>query len=544
MTQNLTVLERVPGCVKSWIGTLTGRRRAALAFGAGSLSVLSFAPVFCFPILFVTFPIFVWLIDSSATPRSSAWCGWWFGFGYFFFNLFWIGEAFLVEAEKFAWMLPFAITLLPAGLALFWALAAWVSRHLWPVGLARVLVLAVTLSVGEWLRGHVLTGLPWNVIGYALTYPLPLMQSAGLFGVYGLSLLAVAIFAAPVVILADGLASHRLQSWANAAAAGLLPILMLLGYGQWQLSQPQTFVDGVKIRIVQPNVLQTEKWRPEFQRRIFYDHLLLTATNASGVRDDMAGITHVIWPEAAMPFFPLEQPKALEEIATTLPQGRVLITGGLRRSFSNANGTPLPLTERKAFNSLMVFDDAGKLTASYDKIHLVPFGEYLPAEPVLSALGLKFLTQGLGVFSSGDEPRPLLTVAGLPSVLGLICYEVLFPGQIVQTSARPGVIINVTNDGWFGDSTGPRQHFYQTRVRAVEEGVPILRSANNGISGVIDRNGRVFASLGMNERGVIDSALPSAGLPPPYSKYGEALFVALLASFAGLAWLMSKKSSN
>ena len=527
--------------LKFWTSASAGWRRAGLAVAAGSLSVLAFAPVFAFPILFCTLPVLVWLIDSSPTPRAAAWSGWCFGFGYFFFNLFWIGEAFLVEADKFAWLLPFAITLLPAGLGMFWALAAWISRRVWPQGFARVLVLAITLSSVEWLRGHLFTGLPWNVIGYALTYPLALMQSASLMGVYALTLLAVAIFTGPLVILADPDAGERNQRIIRSALWGALPVALMFVYGTWRLSEPQTFVDGVKIRIVQPNVLQTEKWKPEHQLRIFQDHLALTVSEPSGVRDDMAGITHVIWPEAAMPFFPLEQLQALEAIGATLPDGRVLITGGLRRELTNADGSPLPYTARKAFNSLMVFNDVGQLTASYDKIHLVPFGEYLPMESLLGELGLNFLTQGLGTFSTGVEPRPLITVSGLPPVLGLICYEVLFPGQIVQSADRPGVIINVTNDGWFGNSTGPRQHFHQTRVRAVEEGVPVLRAANNGISGAIDPYGRVLFSLGMNKRGVIDTPLPKAGTATPFSRFGNGVFLAFLALFALAARQMSKK---
>ena len=187
------------------------------------------------------------------------------------------------------------------------------------------------------------------------------------------------------------------------------------------------------------------------------------------------------------------------------------------------------------------YADAAKLIASYDKIQLVPFGEYLPFEPVLSAIGLKELAHGHGSFSSGIEPRRMMTIPGLPATLGLICYEVLFPGQIVQTPERPGIMINVTNDGWFGNSTGPRQHFHQTRVRAVEEAVPVLRAANNGISAVIDPYGRVLSSLDMNERGVIDSRLPGAGQQPPYSHFGDSIFFGLMAVCAATKVWLSRK---
>lgn len=510
---------------------LAGWPRAAVAVIAGSLSVLAFAPFYASPILFLTLPVFVWLIDGSRTPRDAGIAGWFFGFGYFFFNLVWIGEAFLVEADKFAWLLPFAVTLLPAGLALFWGWAAALMRRFWSAGFARVLILAIVLSIAEWLRGHIFTGLPWNVPGYALTAPLELMQSAGIFGIYGLTLIALIVFAAPLVTLGDAKPSGE-SPWFWSTALALVPLALLFAYGSYKLNSPQEFVDGIKLRIVQPSVLQTEKWRPEFQRRIFDDHLALSKTNAQGVADELGGITHVIWPEAAMPFFPLEAPKALEEIAAMLPDGVTLITGALRRDppGSNAPGT-------KVFNSVLAFNDAAALTAQSDKIHLVPFGEYLPAEKMLTAFGLKKLTAGRGAFASGPAPRQLMPVAGLPPIAALVCYEVLFPNEIVQAGDRPGLLLNVTNDGWFGNSTGPRQHFHQSRVRAVEQGAPLLRAANNGISAVVDGNGRVIAELGMNVRGVIDSGLPKAASQPLYARYGDLIFAVLLVAVATIAAL-------
>lgn len=513
------------------ISATSGWRRAAAAVLAGSVSVLAFAPFFASPVLFLTLPVFVWLIDTSPTPRDAGVAGWLFGFGYFFFNLVWIGEAFLVEADKFAWLLPFAVTLLPAGLALFWGWAAALMRRFWSAGFARVLIFAIVLSIAEWLRGHIFTGLPWNVPGYALTAPVELMQSAGLFGIYGLTLVALVVFAAPVVMLADAQA-HGKVSWISALAVAVVPIALFFAYGAYRLSGPQDFVDGVNLRIVQPSVLQTEKWRPEFQRKIFDDHLALSQTNADGENVGLHGVTHVIWPEAAMPFFPLEAPKALEEIAAVLPSGVTLITGALRREDPSASAA-----QSKVFNSILAFDDAATLKAQFDKIHLVPFGEYLPAEKMLTAFGLKKLTAGRGAFASGRFPRPLLTVAGLPPIAALVCYEVLFPQEIVQSGDRPGLLLNVTNDGWFGNSTGPRQHFHQSRVRAVEQGAPLVRAANNGISAVVDSHGRIIAELGMNVRGVIDSGLPKASAQPPYARYGDLIFAGLLIAAALAATL-------
>jgi apolipoprotein N-acyltransferase len=537
-----------------WVAALSGWRRLAVSFAAGGLSVLAMAPFFLWPVLFFTLPVLVWLIDGAQGQgeTKSFWrrpavraatAGWWFGFGYFFFGLFWIGEAFLVQAEQFAWLLPVAITGLPAYLAFFFAFGAGAARLVWPAGLARILVLAIALALAEWLRGHVLTGFPWNVLGYALTWPLPMMQSAAVVGIYGLTLLAVLIFAAPLTLVADvcaGRASPRAMYW--AAAIATVPLLLLYGFGAWRLSGgPAALVDGVKIRIVQASIDQRDKWISEKQGEIFQTQIDLSRRDATGRRDDLAGITHVIWPEAAMPFLPLEHPEALAAIGELLPEGTQLIAGGLRLKRPLSVG---PGGNREGYNSLMVFADKGALETLYDKIHLVPFGEYLPFQETLESIGLEQLTRWRGGFSVGPNPRPLLSIPGLPPVAGLICYEVIFPGEIVQGATRPGLMLNVTNDGWFGDTTGPWQHFHQSRVRAVEEGLPLVRSANNGVSAVIDGQGRVLSLLPLNARGVIDSGIPVALAPPPYARFGDWTFVGLALTFAAGAFVTARKQRN
>jgi apolipoprotein N-acyltransferase len=522
------------------IMALTGWKRAAVAFMAGGFCALAYAPIYAAPVLFLTLPVFVWLIDASPNWRRAASAGWLFGFGYFFFNLFWVGEAFLVEADKFAWLIPFAVTLLPAGLALFWSAAAAIARLFWTEGIARLLVFAVVLAVFEWLRGHVLTGFPWNVVGYALTYPLPLMQSAALFGAYGLTAIALFVFPAPLVMIADHRRRPSIAGVAGAIGLAAIPLTILFAYGAWRLSAPEAFVSGVKMRIVQPSVPQQEKWRAEFQRRIFDDHVALSLANPEGKADSLAGITHLVWPEAAMPFFPLETPEALDILATIIPPGTTLITGALRHDPNLPPGALISPATR-TLNSILVLNDQAKLVSVYDKIKLVPFGEYVPFDALLSEIGIQKLTHGRGSFARGTSPRQLFTVPGLPPALGLVCFEALFPGEIVQGAARPGVLINVTNDGWFGNTTGPYQHFYQSRVRAVEEGVPLIRAANNGISGVVDPYGRALQTLGLNVRGVIDSQLPEALPPPVYAKAGDWMLLLVLGLFATGARVLSKK---
>ena len=535
---------------------LAGWRRRLAAFVAGAASVLAMAPFFLWPVLWVTLPVLVWLIDGAVRHDAEAragrgpvrrlWAaaetGWWWGLGYFLAGLHWIGEAFLVEAEIFAVFMPFAVMLMPAGLALFYGAATAAAASVWKSGAWRVLALALSLSAMEWLRGHVLTGFPWNVLGYALTSPVELMQSAAVLGIYGLTLATVVIFGLPAVLWSEAGAGRRHLRWA-ALAVAVLPLLVAGALGRARLAYAASdTVPGVKIRIVQPSVPQREKWRPENWARFFQDHLDLSGRNPAGAADHLAGITHVVWPEAAMPFPPLDTPDALAAIGKLLPEGTVLIAGAIRIEWAGA-----PRRPRRFFNSLLVFGKGGLLLSLYDKIHLVPFGEYLPRvlRPLLAMIGMRQLAGRIG-FESGVSPRPVLAVPGLPGVVPLICYEAIFPAAVVQgpqrglegdpkkgpapSPDRPALIVNLTNDGWFGNTTGPRQHLHQARVRAVEEGLPLIRAANNGVSAAFDAYGRPLGQLDLNVRGVIDVPLAVALPPPPYAHLGDAAFFAVWLS--------------
>ncbi len=526
-----------------WVRARAGWRAAVLAFVAGAVSVLAMAPFHVWPVLCVTFALLVWQLDgaiarASAIPSPSlrkrpvvaaAMVGWSFGFGYFFAGLFWIGEAFLVEADKFAALLPLAVTMMPAGLALFWAGAAAAASLAWRPGLWRVLALALALGVAEWLRGHVLTGFPWNVIGYALTYPLSLMQSASVLGIYGLTLVAVFVLAAPLVTWADGGATRMRGAKLLAAT-----VAILMAWGHWSLTNaPEPWPHNPRIRLVQPSVPQREKWQPQHQRRIFDLHLALTTRNAAGVEDGAAGIGLIIWPEAAMPFLPLDTPEAIEAIGKVLPARAFLVSGALRIHPDDAGK---PLAARRFYNSLIAFGAEGQAVAIYDKIHLVPFGEYLPLARWLDAIGLEPLASGRGGFTTGPMPRPLMSVLPKLPFAPLICYEAIFPGAVVQ-GRRPMFLVNVTNDGWFGNTTGPRQHLHQARVRAVEEGLPLLRVANNGISAVIDAQGHILHRLDLDVVGVIDARLPSPMPRTFYARFGDLAFALMwLAGLAALLW--------
>jgi apolipoprotein N-acyltransferase len=528
-----------------WVRTRTGWTRALLAFGAGAASDLAMAPFHLWPVLIVTLAVLVCLIDGAVAHSSArvSWraspaaqaaiAAWWFGFGYFFFGLFWIGEAFLVQAGTVAILLPFAVTAMPAGLALFWGAAAAAATLAWRPGLQRVLVLALALAVAEWLRGHILTGFPWNIVGYALTFPLSLMQSAGVIGIYGLSLVTVFVLAAPLVAWVDGGTAR--DKWTGSAIL-LATVAILMAYGHWRLAEPTPVAaDAPRIRLVQPSILQREKWMPVHQRRIFNLHLDLTKRNASGVEDGAAGIDLVIWPEAAMPFLPLDTPEAIELIGKLLPPGTHLVSGALRTDPHSDPATPV--ADLRLYNTLLAFGAEGKLVATYDKIHLMPFGEFLPLYALLNRIGLEPLARRGAGFIPGPSPRALMTLPRLPPFAPLICYEAIFPRAIVQGGKRPAFLTNVTNDGWFGNTTGPRQHLHQARVRAVEEGLPLLRAANNGITAVIDAHGRVLDRLDLDVVGVIDARLPTALPPTVYGRFGDLGFMLMLA--AGLAIVLA-----
>ncbi|MGE3148080.1 MAG: apolipoprotein N-acyltransferase [Pseudorhodoplanes sp.] len=495
-----------------------GWKRHAVAFAAGAISVLALAPFNLWPLLFLTFPILVWLIDGSAAGRlggalAAAAAGWWFGFGYFLAGLYWIGNAFLVDAKTFGWLLPFAVSALPAGLAIFTALGTLAARLLWVGGPARILLLAVCLTASEWLRGNLLTGFPWNAFGYALTGPLPLAQGAAILGLWGMTLLAVAIFAAPAT-LADESATPRRRYLPLVCAIVTLAVMAL--FGSIRLARtPTNFVDNMQLRIVQPNLQQDEKFNYALRQKVMAHYLSLSARPGGDGTSSMRGVTHLIWPESAFPFFLSREPGALAQIADILPQNAVLITGGIRPSDDPSRSGAI-----RAYNSIYVVSHNGSILQVYDKVHLVPFGEYLPFQNFLEKLGFLQLTKVRGGFLSGDRHRTY-TLSNTPRFLPLICYEIIFPGAVVPQGERPQWIINITNDGWFGISTGPFQHMQQARVRAIEEGLPLVRSANTGISAVVDPVGRIVASLPLGQEGVLDAKLPRSIDAPFYARYGN-----------------------
>jgi len=510
-----------------------GWRRALLSFLAGAASALAMEPLSLLPVLFVTIPLLVWMLDGVHAQAGTRWravragfaVGLCFGFGYFVAGVHWIGSAFLVDADNHGWLMAPVLFGLTFALALFWGVGCAVAAWLWSQGLARLFVLAAVLAASEWLRGTVLTGFPWNTPGLAVAGSDELSQAAGFIGLSGLNLVVILIAAAPA-LLADECSRRNLGGYAGwLACAGLLAGLGGVWWlGQRTLSIPVPAAeDAVRVRIVQPNVAQKEKWVAENRSRIFNSYLELsdvaTSPQVAGVND----VDVLIWPESAPPFLIERHPEALAAIAALLPEDTVLITGALHAEDGDGTGG-----SRRVFNSVLAIDGAGRTVARYDKFHLVPFGEYLPFEERLEALGVRKLVKMPGTFSSGTAPRTI-SIPEVPSFGPLICYEIIFARAVVDRESRPQWLLNVTNDAWFGNSAGPRQHLQQARFRAIEQGLPVLRAANTGISAVIDARCRILDHRPLGVSGVIDTILPGAVAPPFYSVFGDWVLAAMIA---------------
>jgi apolipoprotein N-acyltransferase len=512
---------------------LTGWRRALAAALLGLAAAAALPPLYVLPLLIVAMSGLVCLLDTPARDaRHGLWIafadGWWFGFAHFAGAFYWLANALLLDAGDLAWLMPILVVALSAGLALFPAIALAATRASGARGLAGALILAVAWTAVEWLRGHILTGFPWNLIGTVWAASPSMMQGVALFGIYGLSLLTVIAVALPATLAAREASTARRWSGPVIAAA-----MVLAGWsaGAVRLSTgADADVPGVALRLVQPNVPQSLKWDPAQRDANLRKAMDMTRGPGFETR------THVIWPETAVPFaitdVNRDGPAFRTALATMAPPSGLLITGAPRAD-RDADG------RLRIWNSLHALDTGAAIVATYDKHHLVPFGEYVPLRPLI---GFAFPIAGAVDFSAGPGPATI-DLAGLPPASPLICYEVIFPGRVVAAEHRPGWLLNVTNDAWFGHSSGPYQHFVTARFRAIEEGLPVIRVANNGISAVVDGHGRVRAALGLGETGVVDAALPQALAPTIYSRWGD-LMVAGLALFLLLAARLVRTRTN
>jgi len=513
---------------------LWGWRRLAVAFAAGALLVLTQAPYDFFAAGFVAFPVLVWLLDgltgeATTNPlkrlRPALAVGWWFGFGYFLAGLWWIGGAVLVEADSFAWALPFAVLGVPLVLAFFFGFATAVARIFWTDGLTRIAALAVGFGLAEWLRSFLLTGFPWNPIGLA-AMPTPLlMQSVSVTSVTGMNALAVFVFAMPALLAAQ-----------RGRRAGLVLALILVtahvAFGYVRLNRPDDASSTkLAVRIVQPSIDLAEKWDESVRDRVFKTTMDLSGRpTRTGAREPQL----ILWPETSVPFLFTERPDALAAIGEMLKPGQMLVAGVVREEMAAAGTTP------RYYNSVVAIDDGGAIVDAVDKVHLVPFGEYIPFAGVAARLGIGQLVAGPMNFVPGSQRHPLILPGGI-SAAAFVCYEIIFPELIQVDATSSGLIVNLTNDAWFGDTPGPYQHLRQAQVRAVETGVPVLRAANNGISGAIDARGRILDALALNVRDSIDVEVEMPDSPrtpvPQRQLVGYAIIIFFAAfAFAGRVW--------
>lgn len=505
-----------PSSVAARIGITLARPwvRAGCVLLSGAATAAAFPPVGLIPAVFAV-AVLAWAVRVAATDRAAALAGWLWGFGFHVAGLYWIANALLVDGARHGWLIPFAVAGLPAVLGLFTATAAWCARRLAPSGVAFWLALVGCLSAAEWLRGHVLTGFPWNLPAYVWD-PVPAMlQPAALIGAYGLTLVTLLAAAVPALWL-DPAAGRRGRILATAGCG-----LLLCGLASWGWARlpdaAAPVVDGVVVRVVQGNVEQRDKWDPTLKPRHVLRYLSLSAAatvptvRAEGVAP-AAAPTVVVWPETAVAYL-LDAGIAMPGLAGAVPEGGTLLFGAAR-----AEGD-------RVYNSVLALAGDGTVRWAFDKAHLVPFGEYVPFRGILP---IDPIVQGSRDFSPGSGPATL-ALPGAPPVSPLVCYEAIFPGGVVDAGERPGWLLNLTNDAWYGRSSGPYQHQAITRMRAVEEGLPIVRAANTGISFVADPFGRTLAELALGVTGSLDAPLPAALPPTLYSRSGDLPVLLMIA---------------
>jgi apolipoprotein N-acyltransferase len=471
----------------------------------------------------------LWLLQGPAgagraTGRAFL-HGWAFGTGYFLVGLHWVGHAFLVDAARFAWMMPFALFALAAGLGLFPAAAAALTRRFSHPGLSCLLALTLFWGLTEWLRGSLLTGFPWLLSGHVWAGSEIGLQAAAYLGASGLGLLAVLAAAAPALIFTRNPGARRRGLAVNATALALVGLTLVLSLLRWQGAEINHH-PGIRLRLVQAGIAQADKWRPELRDRHLALYLRLSLSPDKAGRP--AEFSHLIWPETATPFYLERDHGRRRIIAQALPRRALLITGSPRR-------VDQPGSRRELYNGVLALGPDGVAEAVYDKYHLVPFGEYLPFRSVLARLGLDKLAHGAVDFSPGTGPR-VVGLANLPPFRPLICYEIIFPREIFPSTGDGNAewLLNLTNDAWFGDNFGPNQHLAIARIRAVELGLPVVRAANTGISAVIDPFGRLTSQLPMAAVGIIDSKLPAALPKTLYRRFGDGIFALFCLLLAGL----------
>ena len=481
---------------------LLGWRAWLASYLAGVVMMAAFAPFYVWPVLFVVLPLFYRLLNAAPTGREAARRGFFFGYGHAMAGTYWIANALLVDAEKFGWLYPFSVLGLSAVLAIWFALFGWWFHALRSSqSLTNIIRFAALWLLIEYLRSVGMFGFPWNLAGYTALASIHVAQLASIIGVFGLSFLVVLVGTLPVL------------GYRKALVAIALIVGTAYGYGAWRMPQVAALTN-THLRIVQPSVPQAVKWTPQGKMESLKLHVDMMRTEKE-VTPDV-----IIWSESAFPYTLRADSPWPPQLGSLLLPNQLLLTGAMRAEGEGAN--------LKLWNSMVAIDGKGVVRATYDKHQLVPFGEFMPLRDVLP---LDKITPGETDFSRGAGPQTV-SVDTIPPFSPLVCYEVIFPWLAVNKQVRPQWLLNVTNDGWYGNATGPYQHYAAAQIRAIEQGLPVVRAANNGISAVIDPYGRAVAQLALNQRGIIDSLLPAAAASTLYARHG--LAVAIITAILSL----------
>jgi len=466
-------------------------------FIAGALSALAFAPLYLFPLLFLSFFYLLISIEEKKLSKKQTFLkGWFFGFGHFVIGLYWICGSLLIEPLKYAWLVPFALILIPGAAAVYIGLVTLSLNTIKEKFKIKdkfyiVLIFAIIWVIFEFLRTKLVSGFPWNLIGYVWCFSDIMIQTAFIFKIYGLSFLAIFIFSAFYVFTKKEKKNFKFikldKTYKSYLAIYILVFLGVIFYGYFQLSNKKEVKLNSTFRLVQPSIEQKFKLNSGEKVNIILKHLELSKINNDKV-------DYIIWPESAIPFILQENSTLVVELSKSL-QNKILITGGLRGQIKNNQ-------IQKIWNSLFAIQNS-TITDFYDKHHLVPFGEYIPFSQFLPSF-IKNMTYGNLDFSRGQKDT-IISVNNL-KIKPLICYEIIFPA-LAKSKQDYDLIVNITNDAWFGNTSGPYQHLDAAKLRAVENRKPVLRVANSGITVVINPHGQIIDKIKLNKKGYLDIEL-------------------------------------